>query len=223
MLTPPQFLAVNLTTVRQRMSLAAAHAGRDPQSVRLIAVSKGQPTEAIVAAAAAGVTDFGENYLQEALAKIAEVPRTGLTWHFIGQLQSNKTRPVAEQFDWVHTVAEAGPLNICLQVKLADEAAKGGIAPDDLPALAHALQSLPRLQLRGLMCVPPASDDPAVERSHFAHLRRLAEALRREGIPLDTLSMGMSDDLESAILEGATHIRIGTAIFGPRNLHAPHA
>ena len=237
MLTPPQFLAVNLTTVHQRMSLAAARAGRDPQSVRLIAVSKGQPTEAVVAAAAAGVTDFGENYLQEALAKIAEVPRTGLTWHFIGQLQSNKTRPVAEQFDWVHTVdrlklaerlsaqrpAEVGPLNICLQVKLADEAAKGGIAPDDLPALAHAVQSLPRLQLRGLMCVPPASDDPAVERSHFAQLRRLAEALRRDGIPLDTLSMGMSDDLESAILEGATHIRIGTAIFGPRNLHAPHA
>ena len=233
MLTGPQFLAANIEAVRRRIAAAALAAGRRPESVTLIGVTKGQSTELVAAARAAGLTDLGENYLQEALAKIASVPRAGLTWHFIGRLQTNKTRTVAEQFDWVHTVdrlklAErlsaqrpfhGPPLAICLQVKLADEPAKGGVAPEALPALARAVAGLPRLTLRGLMCVPPESGDPATQRGYFARLRQLAEGLRREGLALDVLSMGMSADLEAAVLEGATHVRIGTALFGPRRVH----
>jgi hypothetical protein len=235
MLTGPQFLAANLGTVRQRIAAAARAAGRPPESVTLIGVSKGQPVELVAAARAAGLSHFGENYVQEALAKIAAVPRQGLTWHFIGQLQTNKTRPVAEEFDWVHTVdrlklAErlsaqrpfhGPPLSVCLQVKLAAEAAKGGVVPAELPSLARAVAALPRLRLRGLMCVPPASDDVAVQRGFFARLRDLAAALNREDLGLDVLSMGMSADLEAAILEGATHVRVGTALFGPRKPHEP--
>jgi hypothetical protein len=233
MLTAPQFLAANLAAVRERIARAARTAGRNPESVTLIAVTKTHPAETVLAARAAGLTDLGENYVQEALAKIAAVPRAGLTWHYIGQLQTNKTRPVAEQFDWVHTVdrlklAErlaaqrpfhGPPLNICLQVKLADEAGKGGVAPAELPALARAVAALPRLSLRGLMSVPPPSADPAVQRGYFAQLRELAAAVSRDGPRLDVLSMGMSADLEAAILEGATHVRIGTALFGPRETH----
>jgi hypothetical protein len=233
MLTGPQFLAANIEAVRSRIVAAARAAGRPPESVTLIGVTKGQPAELVAAAREAGLTDLGENYVQEALAKIASVPRPGLTWHFIGQLQANKTRPIAEQFDWVHTVdrlklAErlsaqrpfhGPPLTVCLQVKLADEAGKGGVAPAELPALARAVAALPRLALRGLMCVPPPSDDLAVQRGYFARLRELAEALRRDGLTLDVLSMGMSADLEAAVLEGATHVRIGTALFGPRSVH----
>ena len=176
MLTGPQFLAGNLADLMRRIEAATLSAGRPPGSVTLVGVSKTQPAAAVSAARAVGVTDFGENYLQEALQKIAAVPREGIRWHYIGQLQSNKTRPVAEQFDWVHTVdrlkvAERlsaqrpfhGPaLNVCLQVKLADEDAKGGVAPTDLPALARAVAGLPRLTLRGLMCIPPESVDAAV-------------------------------------------------------------
>jgi len=233
MLTGPQNLAANIEAVRQRIRAAARAAGRPPDSVTLVGVTKGQPAEVAAAARAAGLTDLAENYVQEAQAKIAAVPRHGLTWHFIGQLQANKTRIVAEQFDWVHTVdrlrlAErlsaqrpfhGPPLAICLQVKLADEPAKGGVAPEALPALARAVSGLPRLTLRGLMCVPPESGDPATQRGYFARLRELAEGLRRDGLALDALSMGMSADLEAAVLEGATHVRIGTALFGPRSVH----
>ena len=233
MLTGPQFLAANIEAVRRRIAAAALAAGRPADSVTLIGVTKGQPVALVAQARAAGLTHFGENYVQEALAKIASVPREGLSWHFIGQLQANKTRIVAEQFDWVHTVdrlklAErlsaqrpfhGPPLAICLQVKLADEAAKGGIAPEALPALARSVAGLPRLALRGLMCVPPESSDPATQRGYFARLRQLAESLRRDGLALDVLSMGMSADLEAAVLEGATHVRIGTALFGPRSVH----
>jgi pyridoxal phosphate enzyme (YggS family) len=233
MLTVPQFLAGNLADLKRRIDAATRLAGRPAGSVTLVGVSKTQPVEAVAAARAAGVTDFGENYLQEALPKIAAVPRDGVRWHYIGQLQSNKTRPVAEQFDWVHTVdrlkvAErlsaqrpyhGPPLNVCLQVKLADEGAKGGVAPAELPALARAVAALPRLALRGLMCIPPGSPDAAVQRGYFRRLRELAAALAAEGLALDALSMGMSADLESAILEGATHVRVGTALFGPRVTH----
>jgi pyridoxal phosphate enzyme (YggS family) len=233
MLTGPQFLAGNLADLKRRIEAATRSAGRSPGSVTLVGVSKTQPAKAVAAARLAGVADFGENYLQEALQKIAAVPRDGIRWHYIGQLQSNKTRPVAEQFDWVHTVdrikvAErlsaqrpfhGPPLNVCLQVKLADEGTKGGVEPTDLPVLAHAVTALPRLVLRGLMCIPPESADAAVQRSYFARLRGLSEALVADGLPLDTLSMGMSADLESAILEGATHVRVGTALFGPRVTH----
>jgi hypothetical protein len=236
MLTAPQFLAGNLADLERRIAEATRRAGRPPGSVTLVGVSKTQPAEAVLAARAAGVTDFGENYLQEAGPKIAAIPREGLRWHYIGQLQSNKTRPVAELFDWVHTVdrlkvAErlsaqrafhGPPLNVCLQVKLAAEDTKGGVDPGDLPALAHAVAALPRLKLRGLMCIPPESGNVAVQRGHFARLRELLAELVAGGLALDTLSMGMSGDLESAILEGATHVRIGTALFGARKTHDPH-
>jgi PLP dependent protein len=231
MLTAPQFSAANLAAVRRRVIAAAERAGRRPESVTLVGVSKAQPAAAVAAAQAAGLADFAENYLQEALAKIAATPREGVRWHFIGQLQANKTRPVAEHFDWVHTVdrlrvAErlsaqrpfhGEPLQVCLQVKLAAEDTKGGVAPAELPALARAVARLPRLALRGLMCIPPPSDDPAVQRRSFARLRELRDDLAAVGLPLDALSMGMSGDFESAILEGATHVRIGTAIFGERS------
>jgi len=175
---------------------------------------------------------LGENYLQEALPKLAalEAYRERVTWHYIGQLQSNKTRPVAEEFDWVHTVdrikvAErlsaqrsfhGPPLNVCLQIRLGDEPTKGGLPPEQAIDLAHAVSALPRLRLRGLMCIPPESSSHDEQRRHFAAMRHLLEALNGAGFALDTLSMGMSGDLEAAIMEGATHVRIGTAIFGER-------
>jgi PLP dependent protein len=231
MLTAPQFSPANLSAVREKIAAAADAAGRSPESVTLVGVSKSQPAAKVAAAIAAGLTDFGENYVQEALAKIAAVPRAGLAWHFIGQLQTNKTRAVAEHFDWVHTVdrlklAErlsaqrpfhGPPLQVCLQVKLADEVGKGGATPAELPTLGRAVATLPRLRLRGLMCVPPHSDDQRVQRGFFAELRRLRDDLNRDALGLDVLSMGMSADFEAAILEGATHVRIGTALFGPRD------
>ena len=234
MLIGPQIWAANLAAVRDRIAAAARRAGRDPATVSLVGASKAQPAAAVAALRAAGLTDFGENYLQEALAKQSAVPRAGTVWHFIGQLQANKSRAVAEHFDWVHTVdrlriAERlaaqrpfhGPgLNVCLQVKLAAEAAKGGVAPEELPALARAVAALPRLKLRGLMCVPPPAVTESAQRGWFAELRRLRDRLNAERIggaePLDVLSMGMSGDLEAAILEGATHVRVGTALFGER-------
>lgn len=226
----PQNLPAVLREVRGRIARAAAAAGRNAQSVTLLAVGKGQPVELLAAAADCGVTDFGENYLQEALAKVAALQNRALTWHFIGRIQANKTRPIADTFTWVHTldrlkVAErlaaqrpfhAPPLNVCLQVNIAGEASKGGVAPGELPALAAAVAQLSRLTLRGLMCIPPEESEPARQRTWFARLRVLRDELNAAGHRLDTLSMGMSADFESAIQEGATIIRLGTVLFGAR-------
>jgi pyridoxal phosphate enzyme (YggS family) len=231
MLTAPQFSPTALHSVRARIARAAEAAGRDPQSVRLLAVSKLQPASMVRAAAAAGQREFGENYVQEGIDKIealADVP--GLGWHFIGQLQGNKTREVAERFDWVHTVDReriaarlsaqrphhAPPLQVLLQVSLAEEPGKGGVTARQVPALAGVVSALPGLRLRGLMCIPPPVADPQAQRVPFRQLRELLEQLNAAGHALDTLSMGMSDDLEAAVLEGSTLVRVGTAIFGPR-------
>ena len=217
--------------MRTRIENAALRAGRDPASVRLLAVSKQQPVESIAAAADAGQSEFGENYVHEATPKIEALRDRALTWHFIGQLQSNKTRAVAENFQWVHTVDReriarrldaqrphyAGPLDVLLQVRLADEPGKGGASPEELPGLAEAVSRLPRLRLRGLMCIPPPATDESTQRAPFRRLRGILDDLNARGRSLDTLSMGMSDDLEAAIMEGATIVRIGTALFGPRH------
>jgi hypothetical protein len=230
MLRSSQNLPEHLATLRVRMAAAAASAGRNADSVTLLAVSKGQPAELIRAAAAAGVTDIGESYLAEALGKMEALGALALTWHFIGRLQANKTRHVAERFAWVHgldrlKLAErlaaqrpyhAAALNVCIQVNLAGEASKGGVQPEEAPALAAAVAALPRLALRGLMCIPPEETDPGRQRAWFARLRALRDALNAGGLGLDTLSMGMSGDFEAAIQEGATLVRIGTALFGPR-------
>ena len=230
MLTGPQKITGNLAVLRARIAAAEVSANRPSGSVRLLGVAKGQPAESVRAAAAAGLTDIGENYLQEALPRIEALADLGLTWHFIGQLQGNKTRPVAERFDWVHTVdrlriAErlsaqrpfhAPALNVCVQVNLAAEPGKGGVTPAGLAELCRAVASLPRLRLRGLMCVPPAEAAPDAQRRWFAELRALAAGIGATLPGLDTLSMGMSDDLESAIAEGATIVRVGTALFGQR-------
>jgi pyridoxal phosphate enzyme (YggS family) len=230
MLISPQNLAENLRSVRARIATAASAAGTPADSVTLIGVTKGQEAADIRAASELGLRDFGESYPQEALPKIAALESLKLEWHFIGQVQSNKTRLIAQHFGWVHGIDRlqiakrlseqrahyAPPLNVCLQVKLADEPAKGGVAPTGLGALALAVAALPRLRLRGLMCIPPQTSDPAEQRRHFRHLRELLATLNVAGHPLDVLSMGMSEDFDSAVREGATHVRIGTAIFGPR-------
>jgi hypothetical protein len=221
----------NLQAVKARIASACAAAGRDPAGVQLVAVSKTWPDAAVREAAAAGQADFGENYLQEALDKIVALSPLALTWHFIGPLQSNKTRPVAEHFDWVHSVdrekiaerlsAQRPPglpaLNVCIQVNISGEASKSGIEPAALGALAHAVARMPRLKLRGLMSVPEPTGDQALSRRRFASLRGLLNDLRRDGLALDTLSMGMTADLEAAVAEGATMVRVGTAIFGARH------
>ncbi len=231
MLTLPQKLPLRLQLVRQRIAEAARAAGRDPATVTLIGVSKTRPAAAVREARAAGLCDFGENYAQEAIDKLLEVADETLTWHFIGALQSNKTREVAEHFHWVHTIDRgkiarrlseqrpfhAAPLQACLQVRLGEEDTKSGVDPSELDALADAVAELPRIRLRGLMCIPPVEDDPARQRHWFAELRRLQEGLIGRGHDLDVLSMGMSADFEPAIAEGATHVRVGTAIFGPRS------
>jgi pyridoxal phosphate enzyme (YggS family) len=230
MLIGPQNLTANVNHVRSRINRAALAAGRDPATVTLVAVTKAKAAESIRAAATAGVTDFGENYLQEALGKMDEVGVLPVRWHFIGGLQSNKTRPVAERFDWVHSIDRlsvarrlseqrpfhAPPLNLCIQVALVSEPTKQGIEPADLPELAARIAELPRVRLRGLMCIPPPQPDVRSERQVFSQLRLLLEELNATGLKLDTLSMGMSADFESAIAEGATHVRVGTAIFGGR-------
>jgi len=230
MLRSSQNLPERVRSLRERMAAAAATAGRNVDSVTFLAVSKSQPAQRIRAAAAAGLTDIGESYLAEALGKMEELADLPLTWHFIGRLQANKTRQVAERFAWVHgidrlKIAErlaaqrpfhAPPLNVCIQVNLAGEATKGGASGPEVADLAAAVAALPRLTLRGLMCIPPAETDPARQREWFARLRVLRDALNQGGLTLDTLSMGMSDDFEAAILEGATIVRIGTALFGPR-------
>jgi pyridoxal phosphate enzyme (YggS family) len=230
MLRFSQNLLENIRNVKDRMAAAAAQCGRSVDSVTLLAVSKAQPLELIQSGARAGLTHFGENYLQEALEKIAACADLDVTWHFIGQIQANKTRHIAEHFAWVHSVdrlriAErlsaqrpyhAPPLNVCIQVNIGGEASKGGAAPQDVPALAAAIAPLPRLKLRGLMCVPPEEEDEQRQRHWFAQVRQLYESINASGAGLDTLSMGMSADLEAAVLEGATIVRVGTALFGER-------
>jgi pyridoxal phosphate enzyme (YggS family) len=212
------------------MSRAATHAGRDVRSVTLLAVSKGQSVARIRAALALGLTEFGENYVDEALPKIGALAGTDAHWHFIGRLQANKTRAVAQHFAWVHgidrpRIAErlsaqrpfhAPPLDVCIQVRVAADPGKAGVAPEQLPALASRIAALPRLRLRGLMCMLPYGAASDAQHAAFAALRQLAQGLRAQGLALDTLSMGMSADLDAAIAEGATIVRIGTALFGPR-------
>lgn len=225
-----QDVAQNLAAVRARIAAAAERAGRDPGSIRLVAVSKTQPPEAVAAAWQAGQREFGENYLQDALPKLDALAGRDLTWHYIGQLQSNKTRDIAERFHWVHTIDREGvarrlsdqrpaalpPLEVCLQVNVSGESRKGGVAPERLPALAEAVAALPRLRLRGLMSIPAEHADEAQQRAPHRELRELLESLNARGFKLDTLSMGMTGDLEAAVMEGSTLVRIGTAIFGPR-------
>jgi len=230
MLIGPQNLTAHVNQVRSRIRDAASAAGRDPDSVTLIAVSKGKSAEIVKQAATAGVTDFGENYLKEALSKLDELGALPVRWHYIGQIQSNKTRSIAERFAWVHSLDRVGiarrlseqrpyhapPLQVCLQVALIREPAKGGVEPEALAELAAEVAQLPRLNLRGLMCLPPPQPNPQAERALFARLRGLQDQLNANGLKLDTLSMGMSADFESAIAEGATMVRIGTALFGAR-------
>jgi PLP dependent protein len=223
-------LTLRLARVRLAMRVAAANCGRSVDSITLVAVSKGQSAATIAAAAALGQRDFGENYLQEAIGKMAEPGSQGLIWHFIGRLQANKTRQVAEHFDWVHTVdrellaarlsaqrpGSLPPLNVCLQINIAADTRKAGIAPEQVAALAQQVASLPQLRLRGLMCMLPEEFDAARKRAHYAELHMLLHTLQTTHPDLDTLSMGMSGDYPAAIAAGATLVRIGTAIFGAR-------
>lgn len=220
----------NLLGVSKRIAEAAQACGREPGEIRLLAVSKRHPATAIVQAWDAGQKDFGENFLQEALTKMTELGHLPLSWHFIGRIQSNKTRQIAEQFQWVHTVdrlkiaqrlSEQRPeslpaLNVCIQVNVGDPDHKAGAPCEQVAELAGQINALPRLRLRGLMCLPPESEDLTVQRGYFNILSGLRRELDRLGIKMDTLSMGMSGDLEAAIAEGATMVRIGTAVFGQR-------
>ena len=224
-------IAANLQAVRRRISEALQG---DSRIVTLVAVSKARPPEAVREALSAGCRDFGENYLQEALPKVAALSGLPITWHFIGQLQGNKARDVARHFDWVHGLdraklalalararpAERGPLNVCIQVNISKEATKGGVAPEEAPALAREVAAHPELKLRGLMGMATPTDDIARSRAEFAALRRAFEELRAAGFAVDTLSMGMTQDLEAALAEGATMVRVGTAIFGERTRKA---
>jgi len=221
-----------LQQVYARIAAAADAAGRPVDEITLIAVSKARPVADLLALQAAGQQHFGESYLQEALIKIKSMQNPVPEWHFIGPIQSNKTRAIAESFDWVHSVSRASiverlnrqrpaqlpPLNICLQVKISAETAKSGCSPQQLADLAQEVKDSDHLRLRGLMAVPVASEQMSVQRQSFRQLRELYEQLQTTHGPLDTLSMGMSNDLEAAIFEGATHVRIGTAIFGPRHI-----
>lgn len=220
----------NLRKIRELLAEAAIDAGRDDSAVQLLAVSKKQTLAGVIEAAAAGQRDFGENFVQEGLEKIAAVSRNDLCWHFIGHLQSNKTRSVAAHFDWVHTVdrlktaqrlsrqrpAALGELNICLQVNIDDEPGKSGVNVDELFELAKQVAQLPRLRLRGLMCLPALRTRFEDQRKPFAAMRDLLGMLRRQSLEVDTLSMGMSSDFRAAIFEGATIVRLGTAVFGKR-------
>lgn len=243
MSTLQQQVQASLNRVNERISAAAQAVSRDPASVTLLAVSKTFGADAVAAAAHCGQRDFGENYVQEGVDKIAEIRRraetdpalTGVRWHFIGPLQSNKTRAVAEYFDWVQSIdrlkiaerlsaqrpAAMAPLNVLLQVNISGEASKSGANPADVSTLAAAVATLPRLSLRGLMAIPEPETDPTRQRVPLASLRELFDDLRGRGFALDTLSMGMSADLEAAVAEGATLVRVGTAIFGARAAAAP--
>jgi pyridoxal phosphate enzyme (YggS family) len=230
MLSRPQNYSDSVRTTLGRIAESCREAGRNVDSVTLLAVSKGQSAAAIDSAARCGVEHFGENFLQESLPKIEALRGRELTWHFIGRLQANKTRQVAEHFQWVHAVdrlkiAErlssqrpfhAPPLNVCLQLHVGGEASKGGIEAAQMPGLARAVAALPGLKVRGLMCMPPAENELARQRAWFRETRQVFDDLNEQGLELDTLSMGTSSDFRAAILEGATLVRIGTAIFGPR-------
>jgi len=233
-----------LQAVKARISEAARAAGRTPGEITLVAVSKTFPPQAIAEACAAGQTDFGENYAQEGIEKIAALfdllrhrkasPERPLIWHYIGPIQSNKTRSISEHFDWVHGIDRAKiaerlsasrpgdrpPLQVCIQVNVSGEASKSGVAPDAVLGLAQTIMRLPRLRLQGLMAIPEPTPDPVLQRSRLRRLREIRDELLRRGVALDTLSMGMSDDLEAAIAEGATLVRVGRAIFGERGASA---
>lgn len=223
-------IAQSLEKIRNRVTVLERRYGRPPGGVRVLAVSKTKPPEAVLAAAQAGQRDFGENHLQDALTKLDALAHLDLIWHFIGPIQSNKTRAVASRFHWVHSVdrqktaqrlndqrpEELPPLNVCVQVNMSGEGSKSGVDPDGVAPLVEAVSKLPRLKLRGLMTIPRACDDIEEQRRPFAALRGILEAQNADGRNLDTLSMGMTNDMEAAIAEGATIIRIGTAIFGPR-------
>jgi PLP dependent protein len=231
MLTAPQNPADGLATVRNRITVAARAAGRDPATVTLVGVCKSQPVERVMSAVDAGLSDLGENYVQEARAHFGALAGRDFRRHFIGALQANKTREVAAHFDWVHTVdrlriaerlsaqrpGPLPPLAVCIQVRLGAEPTKSGVAPQALAGLAGEVAALPGLSLRGLMALPPPETDPARQRHWFRELRRLLEGLNAAGHRLDTLSMGMSGDFEAAIAEGATHVRVGTSLFGARS------
>ena len=224
-------IASNLQAVRDAIAAAAAAAGRHADEVSLLAVSKTFPPDALREAYQAGQTRFAESYVQEALDKISALQDLPIEWHYIGPIQSNKTRPIAEHFSWVHSVdrlniaerlsgqrpAYLPPLQVCLQVNISGEESKSGMSPDQLSALAHAIATLPNLKLRGLMAIPAPCNDVGAQRLPFAQLRRLLTQLNQQDLSLDTLSMGMSDDFAAAIAEGATMVRIGTAIFGGRD------
>jgi pyridoxal phosphate enzyme (YggS family) len=230
MLSRPQNYSESIRSTQASIAAACAAARRSVDSVTLLAVSKGQSAAAIDSAARSGVEHFGENFLQESLPKIEALTGRELVWHFIGRLQANKTRPVAEHFQWVHGVdrlkiAErlsaqrpfhAAPLNVCLQLHVGGEASKGGVEAAEMPDLARAVKALPGIRVRGIMCMPPAEPDVTVQRQWFREARLLFDYLNEKGLGLDTLSMGTSADYPAAIAEGATIVRIGTAIFGPR-------
>ena len=224
-------ISANLQAVITRIEAAARQFGRNPDGISLLAVSKTWAASDVREAALAGQKSFGENYVQEGIDKARSLESLGLEWHFIGPLQSNKTRPVAETFDWVHAVdrlkiaerlSEQRPENLpalqaCIQVNVSGEQTKSGVSLDEAAALAHRVAALPRIRLRGLMAIPEPVEDFAEQRIAFRRLREAFEQLNKEGLSLDTLSMGMSHDLEAAIAEGATMVRVGTAIFGERN------
>jgi pyridoxal phosphate enzyme (YggS family) len=226
-----QNMEKNLNLVRSRISDAASASGRDPDSVLLLAVSKKKPAADIRLAYGFGQRDFGENYLQEAQQKMQELRDLDIHWHFIGAIQSNKTKPIAEAFDWAHCIdrlkiarrlsaqrpAGMSPLDVCIQVNLDQEISKAGVEPDAVPALAAAIHDLPGIRLRGLMTIPAPRETEEEQRIPFARLAALLSELQQQGIDCDTLSMGMTQDLEAAVAEGATLVRVGTAIFGERN------
>lgn len=221
----------NLLTVRERIAAACVAAGRAPYAVDLLAVSKTFDAQAVVQASAAGQTAFGENYIQEAVQKITELRHLPLEWHCIGPIQSNKTRLVAEHFDWVHTVdrqktaqrlseqrpAHLAPLQVCIQVNVDGGASKSGVAPEEALALAQQVAALPNLRLRGIMSIPEPASDFGAACAVFARVKAVFDDLNAKGLALDTLSMGMSADLEAAIQSGSTMVRVGTAIFGGRD------
>jgi len=223
-------LAKRLQTVKQQISAAEQQFGRKTGSVRLLSVSKTRPLEDIITVFEQGQVDFGENYLQDAMGKIEATRHLALNWHFIGPIQSNKTRTLAENFSWVHSLerlkiarrlndqrpTDLQPLNVCLQVNISREAQKSGVAPEDTLALALEVAQMPRLKLRGLMAIPKACDDFQEQRSLFKALANLYQQLNKKGLNMDTLSMGMSGDIDAAIAEGSTMVRVGSAIFGPR-------
>lgn len=221
----------NFRKIQDLLAQAAAEAGRKSEEIRLLAVSKKKPADLVLAAVEAGQRDFGENFVQEGLKKMDETGRHDLIWHFVGHLQANKTKPVAERFQWVHTIdrlkiaerlsrqrpPSVRDLNVCIQVNIDEEEAKAGVAAADVPELARAVYELPGLKLRGLMCIPAIRHGFEEQRKPFAKMRLLADSLRESGIDIDTLSMGMTADYRAAIHEGATIVRIGTALFGARN------